>query len=81
VPFGCVRAVSDDLHTALSPRLATLLSGGRVSPLRCLLALAGSPGLAAEMWRLAKQTRLAADNLAKALGELLTLTLPWTAEL
>jgi hypothetical protein len=32
------------------------------------------------MWRLARQTRHAAGQLALALGDLLTLTLPWTAE-
>jgi hypothetical protein len=41
-----------------------------------LLALARGPGLAAELWRLARHTRLAAKQLGVALGELLTLTLP-----
>jgi adenosylhomocysteine nucleosidase len=81
VPFGCVRAISDDAHTALSPRLAALLAGGRVSLTRVLVNLALSPGLAGEMWRLAGQTRLAAEQLGKALGEVLTLTLPWGSEL
>lgn len=76
VPFGCVRAVSDDANTPLSPRLASLLTGGRVSPVRVLAALARSPGLAAELWRLARHTRRAARQLGTALGELLTLTLP-----
>jgi nucleoside phosphorylase len=74
VPFGCVRAISDDVHTALSPRLVALLSGGRVSPRRLLWALVRSPGLLSEMRRLARQTRLAAERLASALCELLTLT-------
>jgi adenosylhomocysteine nucleosidase len=77
VPFGCVRSVSDDVHTSLSPRLLALLAGGRVSLGRALAALAASPRLAVELWRLARQTRLAADQLGKALGELLTLTLSW----
>ena len=77
VPFGCVRAISDDVTTALSPKLVALLSGDRVSPLGVLTALAGEPRLAAELWRLARQTRLAAAQLGKALGELLTLTLTW----
>jgi adenosylhomocysteine nucleosidase len=80
VPFGCVRAVSDDCATSLSPKLTACLNGGRVAPLRLLAATAASPGLVPQMWRLARQTRHAAGQLALALGELLTLTLPWTAE-
>jgi adenosylhomocysteine nucleosidase len=80
VPFGCVRAVSDDCDTPLSPALTACLAGGRVAPLRLLAATARSPGLVPQMWRLARQTRYAAGQLALALGELLTLTLPWTAE-
>jgi hypothetical protein len=76
VPFGCVRAISDDLHTPLSPRLVSVLRGGRVSPLRLVLALLASPRLAGEMGRLARNTRRAAEQLGTALGELLTLTLP-----
>jgi adenosylhomocysteine nucleosidase len=72
VPFGCLRAVSDDIHTALSPRLVSLLAGGRVAPLRLFAGLVRSPGLAGELWRLARDTHLAAERLAVALGELLT---------
>lgn len=80
VPFGCVRAVSDDLHMGLSPRLVSLIAGERISPLRMLAAVAKTPGLAGEMWRLARQTRMAGRQLALALGELLTLTLPWAGD-
>jgi adenosylhomocysteine nucleosidase len=80
VPFGCVRAVSDDCDTPLSPKLVACLEGGRVAPLRLLAATAASPGLVPQMWRLARQTGRAAEQLALALGELLTLTLPWTTE-
>jgi adenosylhomocysteine nucleosidase len=76
IPFGCVRAISDDVRTALSPRLVSLLSAGRVSPWRLLLALGREPRIALELGRLAKQTRRAANQLGLALGELLTLTLP-----
>jgi adenosylhomocysteine nucleosidase len=81
IPFGCVRAVSDDARTPLPPRLLACLEGGRVAPFRLLATLAGSPGLFGEMRRLARQTRHAAEQLAAALGELLTLTLPWGREL
>jgi hypothetical protein len=71
IPFGCVRAVSDEVHTALSPRLVSLLSGGRVSPFRLLRAIVASPRLARDCWRLARQTRWAAQQLSKALRSLL----------
>jgi nucleoside phosphorylase len=80
IPFASVRAVSDDARMALSPRLAALLSGGRVSPLRLAGGVARQPRLVAELWRLARHTRLASAQLALALGELLTLTLPWAAD-
>jgi adenosylhomocysteine nucleosidase len=80
VPFGCVRSVSDDCDTPLAPQLLACLSGARAAPLRLLAATAASPRLLAQLWRLARQTRYAAGQLALALGELLTLTLPWTAE-
>ena len=76
VPFGCLRVISDDVHKALSPRLVSLFSGGRVSPMRVLFALFRSPSLAAELLTLAKQTHFAAAQLAQVLDELLTLTRP-----
>jgi adenosylhomocysteine nucleosidase len=81
VPFGCVRAVSDDWRTPLSPQLAAVLAGGRVSLGRVLALLARHPGRVRELWRLASATRRAAGQLGTALGELLTLTLPWGASL
>jgi adenosylhomocysteine nucleosidase len=80
VPFGCVRVILDDLHTPLSPQLLTLLSNGGVSPLRVLSAVARSPGLVRELWQLARKSRHAAGQLGKALGELLTITLPWVTD-
>jgi uridine phosphorylase len=74
VTFGCLRVITDDIQTALSPQLVSLLSGERVSALRVLFALLRSPGLAAELACLAKRTRFAATQLAKLLAELLTLT-------
>jgi adenosylhomocysteine nucleosidase len=76
VPFGCVRAISDRVDTALSPRLVSLFSGGRLSLLRVAAAVLASPALVQELWDLAKKTRLAGRQLGVALGELLTLTLP-----
>ncbi len=81
VPFGCVRVISDELSTPLSPLLLSLLSTGGVSIPRLVLALVRSPGLTGQLWRLSQQTRYAADQLSKALGELLTLTLDWGKDL
>jgi nucleoside phosphorylase len=72
VPFGCLRAISDDIHTPLAPELVALLAEGRVSWWRALLALARRPSLAGEFRRLARDTRVAADRLAEALGSLLS---------
>jgi adenosylhomocysteine nucleosidase len=80
VPFGSVRVVLDDVQTPLSPRLVSLLSGGRVSVWRLAFALARSPRLSAELWRLGRLARQAGESLRQALGELLTLTLPWAAD-
>jgi adenosylhomocysteine nucleosidase len=71
IPFASVRAVSDDVHTSLSPRLVALLSGGRVSPLRVLASVARQPTLIGELWRLAHHTRRASARLAVALRDLL----------
>jgi adenosylhomocysteine nucleosidase len=80
VPFGCVRSISDDVDTTLSPQLGSVLAGERVSPWRVLAALATSPRLGVELWRLARQTRRAAEQLGTALAELMTLTLSWSVE-
>jgi len=80
MPFGCLRAISDRLDTPLSPHLVTLLKDGRVRLPRLVMALAASPRLGRELWRLARDTRLAAEQLGRALGEILTLTLPWAAD-
>jgi adenosylhomocysteine nucleosidase len=81
IPFGCVRAISDEMATALSPELVSLVSSSRVSPVSVLSALLRSPGIVGPLWGLARATRLASRQLAKALGELLTLTLPWSGDL
>ena len=75
IPFGCVRVISDDVHTTLSPQLASVLTGGRVSALRVLGLVLRRPTVIGELWQLARHTRHAAIQLGKALGELLTLTL------
>lgn len=76
VPFGCVRAISDDVSTSFSSRLLSLLGPGKYSMSKIVLASLMSPHLAGELWRLAQCTRKASRQLGLALGELLTLTLP-----
>lgn len=81
IPFGCVRVISDNVNTPLSPALLSLLSHGRVAPLRLATSLIRNPQLSVELWRLARDTKLAAQQLGLALSELLTLTLPFGREL
>jgi len=79
VPFGCLRAISDELATPLSTQLVEVLNAGRVTPWRVIAALVRRPRLLAEFWRLAGETRYAAKQLGLGLGELLTISLPWMA--
>ena len=76
IPFACVRAISDEVTTPLSPALTSLLSGGTVSPWRLLSALLRHPFMIGELLRLGRDTKRASQQLGAALGELLTLTLP-----
>ncbi len=62
------------MDTELSPRLASLLDGGRVAPLKLLGALVRSPGIVGELVRLARHTDVAARRLAT------TLTGEWERE-
>jgi adenosylhomocysteine nucleosidase len=71
IPFGCVRAISDEAATTLSPALMTMLSGGSVSPWRALLALGRRPWMLPELLRLARDTRKASEQLGNALESLL----------
>lgn len=82
LPFACLRAISDEMATSLSPALTSLLSGGSASPWRVLAALGRRPGMLPEMLRLARDTKRASVQLGLALGELLTLKSPaeWTEE-
>jgi len=70
IPFACIRVISDDAHSALSPELDYFVSNGRVSLPRLAGSLLLRPRLAAELWRLARNTRMAAEQLGKALAEL-----------
>jgi adenosylhomocysteine nucleosidase len=69
IPFLAVKAVSDTADTALSPALVNFLAGGRISPLRAIVAIIRQPSLIREFQRLARDTRTATDRLADALVE------------
>jgi nucleoside phosphorylase len=71
IAFGCVRAISDDVHTPLCADLDHVIVNGQVSLWRLMTRLVRRPWFAAELWRLARHTRLAADNLAVALARLI----------
>jgi adenosylhomocysteine nucleosidase len=71
VPFACVRAISDDAATSLSPRLLRLLAGGRVGIGRICRELVRRPGLIVELIRLGRDTKRAGNELARVLWELL----------
>jgi adenosylhomocysteine nucleosidase len=64
----CLRAVSDDAGTLLPAELASVLAGGQVAPLRLAAAVLRRPGLVRHLWRLARDTRLAAQSLALAVS-------------
>jgi len=72
IPFGCLRAISDSWSAPLSPRLVGLLRGGRVAAGALLGALLKQPSLVKELWRLARDTRRAAEALGQGVAELLT---------
>jgi adenosylhomocysteine nucleosidase len=71
VPFGCLRAISDDAEMPLSPALVNLLRAGRPSPMAVLGALLRRPRLVNELRVLARNTRIASRQLARALCEVL----------
>jgi adenosylhomocysteine nucleosidase len=70
VPFACLRVISDDQNTALSPQLVEPLCQGRVSLPRLAGTVIRRPQLIAELWRLAANTRRASRRLL-AVGTLL----------
>jgi adenosylhomocysteine nucleosidase len=72
VPFACLRVISDDWQTALSPHLVELLRQERVSPARLAGRVLRHPKLIGELWRLARHTRQASWRLFSPLSAILT---------
>jgi adenosylhomocysteine nucleosidase len=71
VPFACLRVISDDWQTALSPHLVELLRRESVSLPRLAGKVLRHPKLIGELWRLARQTRRAARSLRSPLSALI----------
>lgn len=67
VPWGCVRAVSDDAATPISRDVFEILEAGRVSPWRLTKAIARRPALVRELLHLRRGTEKACDTIALAL--------------
>jgi nucleoside phosphorylase len=72
IPFACIRAISDDAHAPLPAELQQIIVNGRLSLRRLGRSLLRRPALAPELWRLARNSRLAAERLGEVLRELLT---------
>ena len=71
IPFGALRAISDPVEMELSCDLVSLFGDARPSISRVAGALCDRPALVKEMWRLARNTRVAAKALAATLNALL----------
>ena len=67
IRFAAVRAISDALDDELSPRLVKVLGRERVSIPKLLAATVREPRIIPQLWRLARNTRAAADALAAEL--------------
>jgi adenosylhomocysteine nucleosidase len=72
VPFACLRVISDDWQTPLSPHLVELLQQERVSISRLAGRVLRHPRLIGELWRLARQTRHASRRLLEPLSVILS---------
>jgi adenosylhomocysteine nucleosidase len=70
-PFACLRVISDDWQTTLSPHLVELLGQELVSIPRLVRKVLRHPMLIAELWRLAGQTRRASRRLLSPLSALI----------
>jgi nucleoside phosphorylase len=77
IAFACLKAVSDDARHGLPPDLAAALDGERVRTGRLLRAVLVRPLLVADLWRLARCSRLAARRLAEGVHRLLAERQPW----
>lgn len=64
--LACLRAISDEVTTNLSPHLVSLLNGSAVSAWKLTKIVLPRPWLLGQLWRLGRDTRLASRRLAEA---------------
>ncbi len=67
IAFTAIRAISDDVHTEVSPRLLQVLAGEHVRLSRLLAVVLRQPSILGELWRIHRATRQAADALTEVL--------------
>ncbi len=72
IPFACLRVISDDWQTPLSPHLVELLQQERVSIPRLAGQVMRHPRLIGELWRLARQTRHGSREILEPLSVILS---------
>jgi nucleoside phosphorylase len=70
VPFACLRVVSDDARRGVPEDLATVLDDERISACQLLRAVLHRPTLVADLFCLARQSRLAAQRLAEGVEQM-----------
>jgi adenosylhomocysteine nucleosidase len=71
LPFGCVRVISDDARTPVSPHFSAVTANGKLHPGKLAWGLCRSPRLLLDLFRLERHTRLASQRLATALLDVL----------
>jgi nucleoside phosphorylase len=70
IPFGSLRAITDDAQTAISPAVASLIGENSATIRQSLRALAMRPFCSArELWQLSRNASIASRRLAEALTE------------
>jgi uridine phosphorylase len=71
IPFGAVRTISDPIEMELSSELISLFGDKMPTAGQVIGGFRRKPSLAKELWRLARNTRVASKRLAVALRPLL----------
>jgi hypothetical protein len=73
VPFIGLRAISDTADEALDPAVLRMVDQyGKVKPLAAFAALSRRPAMLGKLMRLGRSSRIAGENLSRALQELLS---------
>lgn len=67
IDMACIKGVSDDFQTEISPQVLQLLSSGKIAYFQLVWNILVCPSLLFDLFRLAKNTREAGRNLAQAI--------------